>query len=276
MLCRSFSIIDMRKDNKSGLVVEKPATKTHDIPLLFIHGMCHGAWCWQEYYLPYFAQKGYTSYALDLPAHGNHKADKKLRSLTLQDYASAVAGAIEAIGVTPVLIGHSMGGRVVQKYLENHKVPLAVLYASAPPKRMIGTALRFLFHRPGRFFRINLNRSLYPMVENPEICRELLFSYSLSEEKLIRYQKSMQEESYRAFLDMLMLDIAQPQKVSSPIVVLGASEDVLVTNENVRMTARTYHTKAEFFSGTGHDMMLDVNWQTVADRILERLHEYGI
>jgi len=35
----------------------------------------------------------------------------------------------------------------------------------------------------------------------------------------------------------------------------------------VRATARVYQTKPEFFSGMGHDMMLEPAWPDVARRI---------
>jgi hypothetical protein len=35
----------------------------------------------------------------------------------------------------------------------------------------------------------------------------------------------------------------------------------------VRRTARAYRTEAEVFPSMGHDVMLDVGWQAVADRI---------
>lgn len=58
------------------LIVERPDHSSRETPLLFVHGMCHGAWCWEENYLPFFANHSYDSYAIDLPAHGNNKSEK--------------------------------------------------------------------------------------------------------------------------------------------------------------------------------------------------------
>jgi len=33
-------------------VIEKgQCTETHPVPLLFVHGAWHGAWCWDEHFL---------------------------------------------------------------------------------------------------------------------------------------------------------------------------------------------------------------------------------
>ena len=40
------------------LISHVPQTPTQQTPILFLHGAWHGAWCWEDYFLPYFAQKG--------------------------------------------------------------------------------------------------------------------------------------------------------------------------------------------------------------------------
>jgi pimeloyl-ACP methyl ester carboxylesterase len=35
-------------------------------PMLFVHGMSHAAWCWEEEFIPYFTALGYDCYALSL------------------------------------------------------------------------------------------------------------------------------------------------------------------------------------------------------------------
>src|ERR1044072_1083743 len=105
-------------------------------PLLFVHGSCHGAWCWAENFLDYFAARGHSSYALSLRGHGQSDGKDILQWASVKDYVSDVAQVADGLRRPPVLIGHSLGGLVVQKYLETHHAPAAVLIASSPASGM--------------------------------------------------------------------------------------------------------------------------------------------
>ena len=115
-------------------IKEEPANDARSTPVLFVHGMSHAAWCWVEHFLPYFAQHGYVSHALSLRGHGSSEGRKRLRWTPLAEYVSDVAQVVDQMERSPVLVGHSMGGMIVQKYLELNGVPAAVLLASAPPQ----------------------------------------------------------------------------------------------------------------------------------------------
>jgi pimeloyl-ACP methyl ester carboxylesterase len=48
-------------------VIDKgPALESDKTPLLFVHGAWHGAWCWDEHLLDYFAAKGCRSLAVNV------------------------------------------------------------------------------------------------------------------------------------------------------------------------------------------------------------------
>ena len=47
-----------------------PKERTTHAPLLFVHGAYTGAWCWDEYFLPYFAERGFEAHAVSLRGHG--------------------------------------------------------------------------------------------------------------------------------------------------------------------------------------------------------------
>ena len=102
-------------------------------PLLFVHGAFAGAWCWSKHFLPYFAAQGIRACALSLSGHGNSPGRERLDWLSIADYVRDLEQAVDAVGDDPVLVGHSMGGFVVQKYLERLEAPGAVLMASVPP-----------------------------------------------------------------------------------------------------------------------------------------------
>src|SRR5512147_764465 len=82
-------------------------------PLLFIHGMMHGAWCWDVHFLDYFAQHGFAAHAVNLRGHGNSEGREALRWTRISDYVEDLANAVRQLPSPPVLIGHSMGGFII-------------------------------------------------------------------------------------------------------------------------------------------------------------------
>jgi alpha-beta hydrolase superfamily lysophospholipase len=73
-----------------------------------------------------------------------------------------------------------------------------------------------------------------------------------------------------------MIRLPKAHLVSTPLLVLGAQCDGTLTNAEVAATARTYRTEAGFFPGMGHDMMLEPEWRTVAERIHRWLGMRGL
>lgn len=258
------------------VIVQEPVSTARPTPVLFVHGMCHAAWCWAEHFLPYFARHGYVSHALSLRGHGASEGLERLRWTSLADYVSDVAQVVSQMDRPPVLLGHSMGGMIVQKYLESYQAPAAVLLASAPPKGLLPAILRVAFRHPLLFLKANLTLSLYPVIGTPNRCREFFFSVNMPEEKLAAYFARMQDESYRACMDMMILDLPRPKRVQTPLLVLGAANDTAVSSGEVELTARAYGTRAEIFPDMAHDMMLESGWLAVADRILGWLSEKGL
>jgi pimeloyl-ACP methyl ester carboxylesterase len=106
-------------------IKEEPVSDVRSTPILFVHGMWHAAWCWSEHFLPYFARHGYVSHALSLRGHGGSEGWERLRWTSLAEYVSDVEQVVGHIGRPPVLVGHSMGGVIVQKYLESNGAPVA-------------------------------------------------------------------------------------------------------------------------------------------------------
>ena len=115
---------------KLEIISKYPSGSAYPTPLLFIHGTLHGAWCWDVHFLDYFAQHGYAAHAVNLRGHGNSEGREKLRWTRIADYVEDVTNAVGQLPSLPILIGHSMGGFIIQKYLEDHDAPGAVLLSS--------------------------------------------------------------------------------------------------------------------------------------------------
>jgi hypothetical protein len=98
----------------------------------------------------------------------------------------------------------------------------------------------------------------------------------MPDEKARGYHSRLQDESYRAYLDMLGLGLPRPERVKTPLLVLGAADDTIIGVGEVEATARAYGTQPELFPGMAHDMMLEAGWQAVADRVLAWLNERSL
>ena len=94
----------------------------------------HAAWCWDDHFLDYFADTGFRAVAVNLRGHGGSTLSKPLNSCSVADYVDDVRATVDMLGAESVLIGHSMGCLVVQKYLEKHHAPVAVLMAPSTPQ----------------------------------------------------------------------------------------------------------------------------------------------
>ena len=92
-------------------VIDKGScSEAHPVPLLFVHGSWHGAWCWDEHFLDFFADKGYRAVALSLRGHGASPGKERLRWTGIQEYVDDVAETAAQLQTQPVLVGHSMSG----------------------------------------------------------------------------------------------------------------------------------------------------------------------
>jgi len=258
------------------MITVEPGADPRPTPLLFVHGAWHGAWCWMEHFLPYFAQHGYRSSAIELRGHGRRESGERLRWVRIQQYVADVAEQVRQFERPPVLIGHSMGGLVVRKCLESYQAPAAILLASVPPTGVLRTTLSIAKRHPLPFLRANLTMKLYPIVGTPVLTREAFFSKDMPQEQVDAYFAKVQNESYLAFLEMMLLSFPRPGSVKTPLLVLGGRSDTIFTPKEVEATGRAYDTKAEIFPQMAHDMMLEPGWQSVADRMLSWLEERGL
>lgn len=263
----------------AGLEVlsHRPVDAGRRTPLLFVHGAFAGAWCWDEYFLPWFAARGYEAHAISLRGHGASDGREALDGYAIADYVDDVARVAESFDRPPLLIGHSMGGFVVQKYLERETPAGAVLVASVPPRGLAGPGLSLAVWNPVAALSIGAAQSAGGRWGAPDVMQDALFSSVMDAGRAVGYLARMGPESTRAMFDMYGGDLPDPTQTSAcPMLVLGAAEDELIPSAFVRATARSYGAPLQVLDGIGHVMMLDAAWEAVADCILAWVQKNGI
>jgi pimeloyl-ACP methyl ester carboxylesterase len=225
--------------------------------LVFVHGMSHGAWCWKEYFIPYFEKLGYECLAVNLPGHEN-PGSKKAIHYSLDAYVEALANTVDSLAEDPVIIGHSMGGMILQKYLLKGRCKQAILLASVPPSGVLWPSLRVLIKHP-RGIKYLFQANLLGVFRKYPI---LMFGSNV---RTMEYADKMCAESFWAYLQ-LMIPLLRIKK-GIPVLVMGGTEDLLISVNEFKQTAKVYGAELMLMDGGSHDLMLDSDCARYADKI---------
>jgi len=246
-------------------------TERNAPPLLFVHGAFCAAWCWQSHFLPWFSRQGYDCWAISLEGHGDSDGHQYLSAISIDDYVRNLSGAVKRIKRSPIMIGHSMGGFVLQQYLTRHQLPAAAFLASVPPTGLASSSLRLLTQAPGLLLNLNLYQQGSYNPARDEL-RQLLLSHDAPDNAAELLMQRCQQESQRAVMDMTLVNPLGIRPVHPlPTLVLGAAEDMLISPDDVVATAERMDVNAEILPHMGHMMMLDTHWERTAQRLLQWL-----
>jgi non-heme chloroperoxidase len=256
-------------------IIRRPPRRARHAPaLLFVHGAYAGAWCWDEFFLDYFAGEGYDCHAVSLRGHGGSGGARALDETGLDDYVEDVRAAAERLDAPPVVVGHSMGGVVAQRYVALHGAAGLVLLASVPPYGLMGSTLELCFRDPDLLAQFALIQSGHGYLANPLRLSSALFASDMPLPRAFGYFARMQRESQRALLELAYLPQQRPVSGPSvPVAVIGGEEDGLFRPDAVRLTAARHDAQASILPGLGHTMMLDCRWLEAARYIARWLEE---
>lgn len=226
-------------------------------PLLFLHGLGHGAWCYAEHWLDASAAAGYPAYALSFRGHGGSGGHNRLRRTMLRGYVHDTLQAIASLPTTPVIIAHSLGSLVAQRVLARYPARAGVLLAPLPETGLRGSVANAAKRMP-----LSLGRGL--VGATVELRPEDLFS-GLDPQQGAIYASRIGRES--PWAQYAMIAPRKPEPIDVPLLVVGAKDDVLVTPGDVERAASQTHAEIMWVPG-GHDMMLDSTWREVLDDVL--------
>jgi non-heme chloroperoxidase len=240
-------------------------------PLLFVHGGYCDAWCWEPYFLPWFASQGFPSHALSLRGHGESGGRESLFVAGLDDYVADVEHVASTLPSPPVLIGHSMGAAVVERLLTTRPIRAAALMAPVPPGGIGPVASRLLAWQPE--YLVNMQRLDAPHLSGDVMAalRPMYFSDTTDPRIMLEATAHFTAESPRALLDLMVRLHGGKPVAPARLFVLGSHEDRISAPNDVNATASLYGVTPTIVRGLAHMMMLEREWETAARPILEWL-----
>jgi pimeloyl-ACP methyl ester carboxylesterase len=256
-----------------------PHTLAYQTPILFLHGAWHGAWCWEDYFLPYFADKGFSAHSMSLRGHGKSEGRKDLRWFSVNDYVTDLLQVVRSLPEPPIIVAHSFGAFILQKYLEHYDTPAAVLVAPAPARGGVSYTLRAARSMPGSLLRTTFTFSPYHLVGSVERAHALFFSSTVPRADVEKHFARLQDDSFRAYLDFMGFGLPDTNIIRTrniPMLILAAEQDRIFPTREIQALGALYNSEVQVLPNTAHDVMLEPTWQDTADRILAWVEKSGI
>lgn len=227
-------------------------------PVLFVHGLAHGAWCFAEHWLPAAAARGFPAYAVSLRGHGGSGGSRRLTRTLMRDYVHDVLQVITGLPQPPILVGHSMGALIAQLVVDRYQPRGLVLMTPAPLGGSAAILASLARDRPLDALQVLAGGTL------PFRARDLFVG--LDRVTAAQYIDRLGREAPLAQYQLLVPRRIGP--VRAPVLVMGVRGDRVVPTWAVQQTANAYRVKPLWFDGIGHDLMLDAGWERPLDALL--------
>ncbi|MCK5374301.1 MAG: alpha/beta hydrolase [Alphaproteobacteria bacterium] len=264
---------------KPKLDTKKMANLPTKPKLVFVHGICVGAWIWDETFLPYFAEHGYEVHALSLRGHGKSDGEEHLPLWTLANYADDLDQLVKSLEGPVIVIGHSLGGAVLQEWLRTgstrKKAKAAALLASIPPWGLAYSAWHMMINHPLLFQEITRMSVMGTSLINEDILLEGLFSPDVPKAAFEKFLKKIGNESLIVSAEVQGLRPFAPLPWTDlpPIFVGGGLDDRFIPSSEVHRTAAYYGVDAVIIEELAHTIMIDTNWEKMASILLSWIED---
>lgn len=254
-----------------------PVAVTNSI--VFIHGMYLTPLTWHEWET-HFQTRGYITHSPPWPQHAQSVAEHNaihpsdsLAALTLPEVLQHYRDFISTLDEPPILVGHSMGGLIVQILLSEGFGAAGVAIHSAPPQGVLSVNTRFLqANWP------HINPLLNPNVPTQLTLEQFAFGFVNgmdSETQINAYHRYVVPESRRIGKATLTpdaaIDVIQPRP---PLLLIAGGNDHTIppslnyTNFRIYRSA-TSVTDYKQFPARNHWTILQPEWESVARYIEE-------
>ncbi|MBC7081086.1 MAG: alpha/beta hydrolase [Thermoplasmatales archaeon] len=217
--------------------------------LVFIHGMWASPEIWEPI-VKYFDCRGFKCKCLDLQIANKINA-------SFYDYLKVVE---ENVKKGDIVIGHSLGGLLMQKVAEEKEIKAGIAICSAPPKgikfgkRAMIASLRY-------FPKIISKKPFKP---DFSFARKYIFN-CIDEEKAREIYEKTRSDSSQVAYEIAMNKIAVDEnKIKCPMLFIAMKNDRLSPPDMVTKIANKYGGKLLVYEGC--HWFLE-KWEEVADGI---------
>jgi non-heme chloroperoxidase len=235
----------------TGLSAERypPEQAKFNSPLVLVHGVWSGAWCWQSW-ATHFCNLGWESIAIDLRYRSAQNPMGNLHNLSFSDCVKDLGEVIRSFSTPPVLLAMNLGALMALKVSEQTKPCALILVSPSAPGNLAATRSRpqrllwlkyrllILLSRP---FRIDeKDFRAYFLTPLPEHLQSAVLRQTVPESSAL----------VREFLAPRVS--LEASSLTCPILALGGSEDNITPAETTKRLAEWLGGEFREYPGQGH------------------------
>ena len=246
--------------------------------VVLIHGMFMTPLCWEKW-TPFCQERGLKVLVPAWPLHDRSVAEQRQRhpsaelaALSLGEVLAQLRGLVAGLPEPPILIGHSMGGLLVQLLLQEGLGAVGIAIDSAPPKGVLTTAWSFL---RSNWPVINplANLSVPVQMSLDDFAYAFAHTHSRAEQQAL-YERHVVPESRLLGKGPItsagQIDFAKPR---APLLLIAGELDRIIPAKLNRSNFTRYQKQAarsgavtayKEFAGRTHWIIDETGWQEVA------------
>jgi len=250
--------------------------------IVFIHGMFQNPKSWDKW-ITYFNEKDYNCIAPAWPMHEGEPADLRqnppagLGDLALQTIVDKMEGIVAGLEEKPILIGHSVGGLIVQLLVNKGLAEIGVAIDSVAPNAMLSFDWGFFKNSALIANPFKGNEPFYTDVESfhDSFCNTMTM-----EETERAFNETATHDSRNVLRDCMgeagQIDL---DTVHAPLLFIGGAEDQIIPADLNEKNSKAYTdeiciTEFKEFTGRGHFICGQPGWEEVADYIADWLQKH--
>jgi len=247
--------------------------------IVFIHGMFQNPKSWEKW-IAYFSEKGYTCIAPAWLLHQGVPADLRtfppegLGDLQLTTIVNEMERVVNSLPEKPILIGHSVGGLIVQLLVQKGMAEMGVPISSVAPNAMLAFDWGFMKNSA---LIANPFKGNEPFYTDLESFHESFCNTMSMEETHKAFEETATHDSRNVLRDCMgeagHIDTELPH---APLLFIGGEEDEIIPYELNRRNAEAYTDEGSIvdfkaFPNRGHWICGQPGWEEVAAYVSEWL-----
>jgi len=251
--------------------------------IVFVHGMFMTPLCWENW-VKFFEGKKYTVLNPSWPLHDTtvteqvkKNPDMEKGKVTLADVVGHYRTVVKGLKEKPILIGHSMGGLVVQILLNEGLAAGAIAIDTAPPRFVISLKWNFIKSNWGVLSPfVNDRETFYPSLA--EFSFAFVNGMEESERKAV-YEKHVVPESRLVGKGPTTTTASiKGDRKREPLLLIAGGQDNIVPASLNRSNFKVYAksksiTEFKEFSDRNHWLIGSKGWEDLATFVLEWIHK---